>query len=84
VLLKQKNVLNNAFRPMTNNSMKSFWTVKMIAYVFEMLSVKECVFVNSALKIQCHYCQKYTAFSAILPTGRYSYGHNILRQIFSH
>jgi len=35
-------------------------------------SVKECVFVNSALKIQCHVVNNtllQTAFSAILPTG---------------
>jgi len=33
-------------------------------------SLKECFFVNSALKIQCHtYCQKYTLTDYFLPTG---------------
>jgi len=34
-------------------------------------SVKECVFFNSALKIQCHVVKNKNAlaFSAILPTG---------------
>jgi len=35
-------------------------------------NLKECVFVNSALKIQCQivkYTLLFTAFSAILPTG---------------
>jgi len=36
-------------------------------------SLKECVFVNSALNIQCHVVENtllQTAFSAILPTGQ--------------
>jgi len=36
-------------------------------------SLMECVFVNSAIKIQCHVVKNtllQTAFSAILPTGR--------------
>jgi len=31
-------------------------------------SLKECAFVNLALKIQCHVVKLQTAFSAILPT----------------
>jgi len=36
-------------------------------------SLSECVFVNSALKIQCHIVKNtllHTAFSAILPTAK--------------
>jgi len=41
-------------------------------------SLKECIFVNSALKIQCHVVKNTlleTAFSAILPTGIALRGH---------
>jgi len=36
-------------------------------------SLKQRVFVNSALKLQCHNTLLQTAFSAILPTGNGEY-----------
>jgi len=44
--------------------------------IFAKNSLKECVFVNSALNTQCHIVKTallHTAFSAIFPSGRYFY-----------
>jgi len=44
----------------------------VILYVSLKDNLKECVYVNSSLKIQCHIVKNtllQTAFSAILPTG---------------
>jgi len=48
-------------------------------------SLKECVFVNSALKIQCHYCQKYTPTDCFF--GHFTFylvedNANVMRSIF--
>jgi len=58
-----------------------------VSKIAEKSSLKECVFVNWALKIQCHVVKNtllQTAFSAILPTGKGRVSNNqIKKTIFS-